>query len=60
MMKTIAEVAEEVRSSSVVAEASAEEAVASAEAASVEVWGGGGGAVPDSDAPQKYINCTII
>ena len=38
MMKTIAEVAEEVRSSLAVAEASAEEAVASAEAASVEGW----------------------
>ena len=60
MMKTIAEVAEEVRSSLAVVEASAEEAVASAEAASVEVWEVAEVPVPDSDAPQKYINCIII
>ena len=50
MMKTIAEVAEEVRLSSVVAEASAEEAVASAEAASVEVWEVAEVPVPDSES----------
>ena len=60
MMKTIAEVAEEVRSSLAVAEASAEEEAASAEAASVEVWEVAEAPVPDSDAPQKYINCIII
>jgi hypothetical protein len=50
MMKTIAEVAEEVRLSSVVAEASAAEAVASAEAASVEVWEVAEVPVPDSES----------